>query len=43
MTSESRVSLPEVTGTRPRLAFADNLKVVLVAGVIIGHTTPAGT
>jgi surface polysaccharide O-acyltransferase-like enzyme len=38
------VATPVATAARPRrLAYADNLKVVLVAGVIVGHATIAWT
>lgn len=33
----------EAAAHRPRHAYADNLKVLLVAGVIVGHTTMAWT
>ncbi|MDH3398175.1 MAG: acyltransferase, partial [Acidimicrobiia bacterium] len=37
------VSVDAVTGIRPRYAYADNLKVLLVVGVIVGHATMAWT
>jgi glucan biosynthesis protein C len=43
MVLDNSISPPVVTGTRRRLAFADNLKVVLVVGVVVGHTTMAWT
>lgn len=37
------VSVDVVMSTRPRYTYADNLKVLLVVGVIVGHATMAWT
>ena len=39
----SPVAVDVVSPTRPRYAYADNLKVLLVCGVIVGHVTIAWT
>jgi len=43
MTLKDRPVGSEEAPARPRLAYVDNLKVLLVAGVIIGHATMAWT